>query len=48
VREINAGVKPENIDGKARDGLEASRVIHAAIESVKCGGKPVKVKNVVK
>lgn len=48
VREINDGVKPENIDGKARDGLESSRVIHAAIESIKCGGKPVRVESVVK
>ena len=48
VREINAGVKPEDIDGKARDGLEASRVIHAAIESIKNGGNPVRVKDVTK
>jgi len=48
VREINAGVKPENIDGKARDGLEASRVIHAAIESIEHWGLPVRVKGVVK
>jgi predicted dehydrogenase len=48
VREVNEGVKPENIDGKARDGLEASRIIHAAIESIKNGGNPVKVASVVK
>ncbi|MCL2776013.1 MAG: Gfo/Idh/MocA family oxidoreductase [Oscillospiraceae bacterium] len=48
AREVSAGVKPENIDGKARDGLEASRVIHAAIESLKNGNKPVKVQSVTK
>jgi len=48
AREVSAGVKPENIDGRARDGLEASRVIHAAIESLKCGNKPVKVASVRK
>jgi predicted dehydrogenase len=48
AKEVNAGVKPENIDGKARDGLEASRVIHAAIESIKNGNKPVKVQSVTK
>jgi hypothetical protein len=36
------------IDGKAKDGLEASKVIHAAIESIKRGGSPVKVKDIVK
>ena len=48
AREINSGVKPGEIDGKARDGLEASRVIHAAIESIKNGGSPIRVKNVVR
>jgi predicted dehydrogenase len=48
AREVNSGVKPEDIDGKARDGHEASRVIHAAIESIKRGGGPVKVKDIVK
>ena len=48
VREVNSGVKPEDIDGRARDGLEASRVIHAAIESIKNGGAPVKVADVKK
>lgn len=46
AREVNSGVKPEDIDGAAKDGLEASRVIHAAIESIKLGGKPVKVETV--
>jgi len=48
AREVSSGVKPQDIDGKARDGLEASRVIHAAIESIKLGGLPVKVKEIVK
>ena len=48
AREITSGVKPEDIDGRARDGLEASRVIHAAIESVRCGGNPVRVQSVKK
>ena len=48
AREVNSGTAPENIDGKASDGLEASRVIHAAIESIKLGGAPVRVKDIVK
>ncbi len=43
VRQILSGAKPEDIDGSGQDGLEASRVIHAAIESVRRGGQPVKV-----
>jgi predicted dehydrogenase len=46
VREVAAGVKPADIDGSGRDGLEASRVIHAAIESIKRGGLPVRVADV--
>ncbi len=46
VREILAGVKPEDIDGSGHDGLEASRVIHAAIESIRRGGQPVDVASV--
>ena len=45
MREINEGVKPENIDGKARDGLEASRVIHAAIKSLE-EGRPVNISEI--
>ncbi len=45
VNEIEAGVKPEDIDGSGKEGLEASRVIHAAIESLKTG-LPVKVENI--
>jgi len=48
VREVSTGVAPENIDGKARDGLEASRVIHAAIASIENGGNPVKVSSIKK
>ena len=47
VSEVKAGVAPNKIDGKARDGLEASRVIHTAIESIKCGNIPVKVDSTV-
>jgi predicted dehydrogenase len=43
VREVAAGTRPEDIDGSGQAGLEASRVIHAAIESIRRGGQPVKV-----
>lgn len=46
ARQVAAGVKPDEIDGSGRDGLEASRVIHAAIESIKRGGQPVRVADV--
>lgn len=48
AREITNGVAPDKIDGKARDGLEASRVIHAAIESLKNGNSVIKVETVKK
>ena len=48
VREVKAGVLPADIDGCGQDGLEASRVIHAAIESIRRGGQPVKVAEIVK
>ena len=48
VREVGAGVKPEDIDGSGQDGLEASRVIHAAIESVRRGGQPVLVAEITR
>ncbi|MEA4889237.1 MAG: Gfo/Idh/MocA family oxidoreductase [Clostridiaceae bacterium] len=48
VREVAAGVKPADIDGSGRDGLEASRVIHAAIESIKRGGQPVAVAEIIR
>ena len=45
VREISENVKPENIDGSGKDGLESSRIIHAAIQSLKTN-KPVMVQSV--
>lgn len=46
VREVDSGVKPENIDGSGREGLEASRVIHAMIASVKNGGEVIQVRDI--
>lgn len=43
VREVAAGTRPEDIDGSGQAGLEASRVIHAAIESIRRGGQRVEV-----
>ncbi len=43
VREVDEGVRPEDIDGSGKQGLEAARVIHAAIQSVKENGEVVKV-----
>lgn len=34
VRQVDAGAAPEEINGSGRDGLEAQRVIHAAIRSL--------------
>ncbi|HOD92942.1 MAG TPA: Gfo/Idh/MocA family oxidoreductase [Clostridia bacterium] len=45
VQEVSENVKPENIDGSGKDGLEASRIIHAAIQSLKTN-KPVIVADV--
>ncbi|MEA4824179.1 MAG: Gfo/Idh/MocA family oxidoreductase [Clostridiaceae bacterium] len=45
VRQIRDGTKPEEIDGSGEAGLEASRVIHAAIRSLKTG-LPVHVADV--
>ncbi len=45
VRQIAAGAKPEEIDGSGAQGLAASRVIHAAIQSLK-SGLPVRVDDV--
>lgn len=45
AREVREGVKPEDIDGSGRDGLEASRVIHGAIESLKTG-LPVMIEDI--
>lgn len=48
VQELLAGVRPENIDGSGQAGLEASRVIHAAIESIRRGGQPVRVAEITR
>ena len=45
VREVASNVRPEDIDGSGRDGLESSRIIHAAIQSLKTN-KPVIVASV--
>ena len=42
VDQVDAGVPPSGIDGSGEAGLEASRVIHAAIRSLRTG-LPVKV-----
>ncbi|MDF2686516.1 MAG: oxidoreductase domain protein [Clostridia bacterium] len=47
VNQIDNGAIPDEIDGKGSDGLEASRVIHAAIESLKTG-KPICVADITK
>ena len=43
VRQVDEGCRPEDIDGSGREGLEASRVIHAMIKSNENGGAPVRV-----
>lgn len=47
VHQVDIGTKPEDIDGSGVEGLEASRVIHAMIASVKNGNIPVKVAEIV-
>jgi len=46
AEQIRDGVRPEDINGSGAAGLEASRVIHAAIESIKRGNVPVKVESI--
>lgn len=46
VRQVADGVKPADINGNGQDGLEATKIIHAAIESVKRNGQPVAVDEV--
>ena len=46
VDQVAAGAAPEDIDGSGSAGLEATRVIHAAIESLKTG-LPVKVRDTI-
>ncbi len=45
VDQIEQGVKPGDIDGSGKAGLEASRVIHAAIRSLEINA-PVKVQSI--
>jgi predicted dehydrogenase len=45
ANQIAAGAKPEEIDGSGEAGLEATRVIHAAIRSLRTG-QPVKVSTI--
>ncbi|MBR4000715.1 MAG: Gfo/Idh/MocA family oxidoreductase [Clostridia bacterium] len=46
VDQVDSGAKPEEIDGSGREGLEASRVIHAMIKSIENGGAVIKVSEV--
>lgn len=46
VRQVEQGVNPTDIDGSGKEGLEASRVIHAAIKSIKENGAVVNVAEV--
>ncbi|MDR0669752.1 MAG: Gfo/Idh/MocA family oxidoreductase [Treponema sp.] len=43
VEQVDRGDKPHEIDGSGEEGLAAQRVIHAAIASLKEGGKVVRV-----
>ena len=45
VNQVDAGCRPDEIDGSGEDGYRASQVIHAAIESLKTG-MPVQVKSI--
>jgi len=45
VNEVEAKTSPDQIDGSGSDGLEATRVIHAAIRSIQTK-KPVKVQDI--
>ncbi|MEI6579852.1 MAG: Gfo/Idh/MocA family oxidoreductase [Eubacteriales bacterium] len=46
VKQVDEHVKPEDIDGSGAEGLEASRVIHAAIRSIEENGAVIKVASV--
>ncbi len=48
VRQLLAGASPDEIDGSGQAGLEASRVIHAAIESIRRKGQPVMVSEIIR
>lgn len=43
LEQVSGGAAPEEIDGSGADGLEAQRVIHAAITSIDEGNRPVRV-----
>lgn len=43
VEQLKSGAKPNEINGSGLDGLKAQTVIHSAIESLRAGGKPIKV-----
>lgn len=47
VRQVDDKVSPESIDGSGKEGLEATRVIHAAIQSIKENGAVVNVASVI-
>ena len=46
VKQVDEGARPDEIDGSGREGLEASRVIHAMIKSNENGGAVVQVKEI--
>ena len=46
ARQVAEGAKPDDIDGSGSDGLAATRVIHAGIQSLKTG-QPVRVDDVI-
>ena len=46
VDQVDGGAKPSEIDGSGREGLEASRVIHAMIKSIEEGSASIKVSEI--
>ena len=46
VRQVDAHTAPADIDGSGEEGLEASRVIHAAIRSIEENGAVVQVSDI--
>ncbi|HZK21195.1 MAG TPA: Gfo/Idh/MocA family oxidoreductase [Oscillospiraceae bacterium] len=46
VNQVEEGIEPKDIDGSAKEGLEASRVIHAAIKSIKENGAVINVADI--
>ena len=43
LQQLTDGVSPAEIDGSGADGLDAQRVLHAAIRSIDEGNRPVRV-----